>query len=65
MTFRQLVSEMRNNGFFREGETDWLAKEPWVESYATATWRSESLHFSRLNPPRLAKWFWLAAKFAS
>ena len=64
-TFTELVHEIANGGFHRDGATEWLSTYPQVESYETATEREESLHFSRANPDRLRKWFNLAARVAN
>jgi hypothetical protein len=62
-TFSELVREIEQGGFTRQGETDWLETAPWIESFCTMTERTESLHFSCANPPHLRKWFDLALRF--
>jgi len=64
-TFSDLVREIENGGFHRDGGTEWLSTYPWVESYETMTERDESLHFSQANPEHMRKWFELAVKFAA
>lgn len=64
-TFSELVREMRDGGFCREGGTEWLCTGYHTEDYRTGTEREETLHFCRENPERLRKWFVLAHRFAS
>lgn len=62
-TFRELVREIEVGGFTRNGATTWL--DGYAETdYRTGEVTTEALHFSRLNPPHLEKWFWLAVKWA-
>ena len=63
-TFGELFREIRNGGFHREGETRWLTTYP-EQDFRSGDYRTETLHFSHLNPPHLEKWFWLAAKWAN
>lgn len=59
-TFSELVQEIRNGGFSREGSTEWLSTGYSCTDYRTGTDREETLHFDRANPERLRKWFELA-----
>jgi len=63
-SFRDLVSEIRKGGFYREGSTEWLTTSHEVTCYRTLTSRAETLHFSRDNPERALKYFNLAVKAA-
>lgn len=63
-TFGELLREIRNGGFHREGKTRWLTTYP-EQDFRSGDYRTETLHFSHLNPPHLEKWFWLAVKWAA
>lgn len=63
-TFRELVRAMREHPQgscwpMRYDESEWLSTGPYTRDYRTGTEREETLHYSRDNPPRNAKyWRW-------
>lgn len=67
-TFRELVREMENfpqcSCSPASGNTyEWLSSYA-EQNYRTGEYSSESIHFSRANPPRLAK-YWRKAMSAA
>lgn len=64
-TFSELVREIRDGGFRRDGSTGWLSTGFHTEDYRTGLEREESLHFCCENAGRLEKWFWLAYRAAN
>lgn len=71
-SFRELVSLMQEHPQCSSGgsnytptENDWFSSYPWTDDYSTGAEKSTSIHYSRENPPRMAKYWRKAAAMAS
>lgn len=62
-TFRELVDELRECCHSSSGGA-WFSTQFEVTDYSDGTEREESVHFSRNNPDRLAKYWQKAARAA-
>lgn len=68
MTFRELVDAMREHPQCSSSgaptERDWFTSYP-DQDYRTGAEETTSIHFSRNNPARMAKYWSKAARFAA
>lgn len=70
-SFRELVDLMKEHPECSSGgrnyqptEHDWFSAYPWIEDYTTGGEKSTAIHYSRGNPPRMAKYWRKAAAIA-
>lgn len=68
-TFRELVHYLREHPQCScspcRGDTcEWFSTGPYTSDYSTGTEREETIHYSRDNPPRMAK-YWRKAAIAA